>query len=246
MRKRPERKTDRLDVGTRWALLLMVLWTLKMANSSTAWVCFVLGSAVIWLMHLRFAQRQVKHLGAYCVAAAAVIVLFYSSPAIFQAFLQFLGEDVTLTGRTELWSELIKEDINPLLGTGHQAFWLGSRLEEYWERWAFHPNQAHNGYLETYLNAGLIGLALLVMLILASPKNFRGDLSRGSAYGILRFALFVIVLFYNWTEAMFNKLSPIWFFFLLTALEYPRVDAGILRRRAESSVKTTYPEPFLA
>jgi O-antigen ligase len=236
LRNKAERKPDRLDLITRCGLMWMVLWTLKIANSSTAWVCLVLGAAMIWLMSLKFAQRQVRHLGTYCFAAAAAVVLFYSTPALFQAFLEFLGEDVTLTGRTELWAELIKEDINPLLGTGHQAFWLGPRLQAYWDRWAFHPNQAHNGYIETYLNTGFISLALLLMLIFANFRNLKPGLSQGSPYAILRFALFVIVLFYNWTEAMFNKLSPIWFFFLLAVFEYARVTV-MASRPAETAPK---------
>jgi len=216
--KNPDR-ADRVDLWARGFLFLMVFWLLYEASSSTADVCLVLGSSIILLLQWPFSRRQVRFLGAYCLMGACAAFLLYAS-GFFETFVQVLGEDVTLTGRTELWGELMMEPINPLLGTGYQSFWLGPRAEVYWEKWIFHPNQAHNGYIETYLNGGLIGLFLLVAAITSTGIRLKKRLLRGGNYEILLFAFFVVVLLYNWTEAMFNKLSPMWFLILMASLNY--------------------------
>jgi O-antigen ligase len=82
-----------------------------------------------------------------------------------------VGRDTTLTGRTNLWAELLREPINPLLGTGYQSFWPGPRTEYFWAKYSFHPNQAHNGYLETYLNGGFLGVCLLVAMIVSAGSR---------------------------------------------------------------------------
>ena len=76
--------------------------------------------------------------------------------------IQLLGKDPTLTDRTLLWAELLKVDINPLFGTGFESFWLGERFRSFTASHWWAPNEAHNGYLETYLNLGLVGLFLLI------------------------------------------------------------------------------------
>jgi hypothetical protein len=37
----------------------------------------------------------------------------------------------------------------------------------------------------------------------------------------------VAVILYNWTEAAFRTLSPLWFVFYLIATDYPRIHLGI-------------------
>jgi len=44
--------------------------------------------------------------------------------------------------------------VNPWIGAGFESFWLGPRLNKLWAQYNFMPNQAHNGYIEIYLNLG--------------------------------------------------------------------------------------------
>jgi len=139
-----------------------------------------------------------------------------------------LGRDATLTGRTDLWNILLREPINPLVGTGYQSFWLSDAAQRLWETHPFHPNQAHNGYLETYLNGGLAGVLLLLGMIVSPLRGPRAKLLGEGGFTIIRFAFLFVGVFYNWTEATFNKLSPMWFIVLLAVLEYRRSsDTGL-------------------
>ena len=141
---------------------------------------------------------------------------------IYATTIQMLGKDPTLTDRTLLWNDLLKVQINPLLGTGFESFWLGERLQILWAARWWHPTEAHNGYLETYINLGLIGLLLLIVLLIAAFWKGRRELLRNFEFGRFRLGFLAVVIAYNWTEATFKALSPVWFVFYLIALDYPR------------------------
>ena len=44
-----------------------------------------------------------------------------------------VGKDPTLTDRTKIWAFLLSMHTNPLLGTGYESFWLGPRLQWFWQ-----------------------------------------------------------------------------------------------------------------
>src|SRR5436190_23821909 len=90
-----------------------------------------------------------------------------------------------------------------------------------WAKYSFHPNQANNGYLETYLNGGLVGLSLLAAMIVSGGSKLKKELLLGASYPIVRFAFLVSAVVYNWTEAAFNGLSLVWVVLLISALNYP-------------------------
>jgi O-antigen ligase len=139
-------------------------------------------------------------------------------PDIRQLFVSVLQREMTLTGRTDLWTDLLSEQINPLIGVGYQSFWLGPVAQQYWEKYSFHPNQAHNGYLELYLNGGIIAVFLLVAMMVSAGRRLKADLLAGKSFAIFCFSFLVVALVYNWTEAMFSKMTIVWFVLIMIAL----------------------------
>ena len=87
-------------------------------------------------------------------------------------------------------------------------------------RWQ--PNEAHNGYLETYLTLGLVGLFLLIGLLFATFFKIRRNLLRNLEWGRFQFGFLIATVAYNWTESGFKTLHPVWFVFFLIAIDYPR------------------------
>jgi exopolysaccharide production protein ExoQ len=219
------KKTDVPDTLMRIVLLLMVFWLLDRADSSTALACFILGTGILLFMRLPLAKRQVKYLGTWSLVIGFLIFLLYIVPGVRQAFVGMFQRDITLTGRTDLWADLLSEPINPLLGTGYQSFWLGPKAEHYWKKYSYHPNQAHNGYVETYLNGGIVGVGLLIAMIVFTGSKLKKELLNRSNFGIFCFSFLIVTLFYNWPEAMFNKMTPVWFILLIIAL-YPSGSTG--------------------
>ena len=45
----------------------------------------------------------------------------------------------------------------------------------------------------------------------------------------VRLSFLAVVIFYNWTEAAFKGLHPIWFVFYIIALEYPYLQLTALQ-----------------
>jgi O-antigen ligase len=214
-------RTDKADVLCRYVLLLMVAWLMYMAQSATALVSLILGTSILLFMKLPFPRSQIRFLGTYSLVLSLLVLFLYSVPGVLDGFAKVLGRDMTFTGRTELWADLLNEHINPILGTGYQSFWLGARADYLWDKYLFHPIQAHNGYLETYLNGGLIGLCLLMATIVFTGNRLRREVLHESSFGILLFACLVVAVFYNWTEAMFSRLNLIWFVLGIAALYHP-------------------------
>lgn len=83
------------------------------------------------------------------------------------------------------------------------------------------PVQAHNGFLETYLQTGLIGLLLLVIMIFAALLKLKKGLILSDPLANLFFTYFIVVLINNWTEASFNKMNLNWVIFLFALLYIP-------------------------
>jgi O-antigen ligase len=202
------------------ALLAMVLWLLWMANSMTSWACFLMVSTLIVMTsHPRFTRKtRVVHILALAMIAFSVCTIFFNTSG---ALLQGIGKDPTITGRTEIWSLLLSMTRKPLLGTGFESFWLGDRLDRIWSEVWWHPNEAHNGYLEVYLNLGWIGVALLALIIVTGYRNVLAAFRRGSAESQLTLPFFITGVIYNLTESAVRELHGVWIVFLLSAFAIP-------------------------
>jgi O-antigen ligase len=95
---------------------------------------------------------------------------------------------------------------------------------------------AHNGYLDTYLDGGALGLCCLAIFLLAIGRRAVREYLTGSQWGRLAFAFFVTMLLYNFAETTFGRRSALWFVFLLFALE---VRGALPYWRFEESEPTT-------
>ncbi|MFQ5790320.1 MAG: O-antigen ligase family protein [Acidobacteriota bacterium] len=202
------------------AVLAMALWLLEMANSVTALACFLIGGGLMVVTNLAGLARK--------SAAVHILVVGIISVSLFGLFLdpdaglvQAAGRDSTLTGRTALWAQLLEMNIDPWFGTGFESFWLGERAEHFWGLYYWRPNQAHNGYLEVFLNLGWIGAALLGLVMAWGYRNVVGSLRRDPELGRLRLAFFVVAVLYNFTESAFKVMSPVWITFLLAITLIP-------------------------
>jgi len=204
----------------QYVLLVMVLWLFVRANSMTSLASFVLASGVMLgtSFPIFARKRAMVHLLVLSTVSFAFATLFLGFGA---DLVETMGRDSTLTGRTGLWSDLLRMNQQPLVGTGFESFWLGKRLEELWEIYWWRPNESHNGYLEVFLNLGWMGVSLLAIVILTGYRNviraFRLDPDTGG----FRLAFFVTGTVYGLTEAAFRVLSPIWFIFLLGIMAIP-------------------------
>jgi exopolysaccharide production protein ExoQ len=199
----------------------MLAWLLRMSDSQTSLVCLV--AAVLLLLLGRtplMARRPTMIFGVLLCAVLAwslVEVLHLKELA-----LGFLGRDPTFSNRTAVWRTLGSFEVSPIVGAGFMSFWTGARLEEVWRLVGTGINQAHNGYLEQYLNLGYIGVALIAVIVLSGLLRVRRHLSDDPAAGMLRLCFIVSAVLYNYTEAAFYGMNNMWVLLLLGCLEVPR------------------------
>jgi exopolysaccharide production protein ExoQ len=201
--------------------LAMALWLFTLADSATSRGGFLVGSAFIGLTSWR--RVALKPMAVHVLAVVIVSVcLFGVLVDTDVGLVQAMGRDSTLTTRTQLWEDIMRVPVNPLVGTGFESFWLGDRAKSLWAKHWWHPNQAHNGYLEVFLNLGWLGVTLLGFLIVWGYGNVIRTLRRDPELGKLRLALLMAALLYNLTEAAFKVMHPVWIIFILAVMATPR------------------------
>jgi exopolysaccharide production protein ExoQ len=211
----------------------MTLWLLKLSSSATSLVTMLIGILMTGLLGLRFVNKRL--IGTYLLVAVIAFAAADSLFGVYSHVVHSLGRNETLTERTIIWQIVLKLQPNPIFGAGFESFWLGERLRQvammYKEKGIA---EAHNGYLETYLNLGSVGLVLLVGLLIATFRKIRLDLLRRFEFGRLRLGLFVAIIVYNFTEAAFGSVHFIYTVFFLIAVEYAAVRRPRSQRLSES------------
>jgi exopolysaccharide production protein ExoQ len=211
-------------------LLAMVFWLFWMADSVTSIACFSLAAAVMIATSFRvIARRPVVVL----MLVAGVIGIAFYALFLSSGMVESLGRDPTLTGRTVIWDVVLSVRGNAVVGTGFESFWMGRRLHKVWELTMTGLQEAHNGYLELFLNLGWIGVMLLAGLIVNGYRNIMAAFRRDRAMANLKLAFFVVAIVYNFTEAGFRETTLVWIFFLLATFDVPRMAAPKAQLRPE-------------
>lgn len=204
-------------------LMALTFWLLFISNSATAVFGTFLGCAMILALNFPLIRNNVKHIGVLVFFSLIFFLVFQYLFNITGIIVGLLGRDMTLTGRTEIWNDLLTVKTNPFIGAGYSSFWSGDELDVIKQRYQFTLNSAHNGYLETYLNLGWIGLLLLIGTALSGYRKIRISLQHDFRFQELRLTLFTLALTANITEAYFKGLSLIWFVYLLVIMKNPRM-----------------------
>ena len=227
-----------------------IWWLFSQAHSATSSISLIVGILVILFVGMRWINKN--FIGTYMLAALVLLVAAELIFGLSGHMSENLGKGSELSGRTGLWTALLGLHTNPILGTGFESFWLGKRLEQLEGIFYFIPNEAHNGYLETYLTLGIIGVFLMIGLFIATFWKIRLELFRNFEWGRYRLGFLAALILYNWTEAAFKTLSPLWFVFYLIATDYPRILARAVpnhqmglraRKKAGNSCMPKNPRP---
>ena len=202
-------------------VITIALYLLWISDSKTSLSCFALVGALMTLTSFTsWAQRPtVLRLAIVGMVAGCFSVLFLG---VSSGALEAIGRNSTLTGRTDVWKLVLRFAENPLLGAGYESFWMGKRLEEI-TRINGGINQAHNGYIEVYLNLGWVGVSLLAVLLFTGYRKVVSGFRRDPEVCRIMLAYFLVAIVYNFTEGAFKMMSPVWILFLLGTMAAPRL-----------------------
>ncbi len=155
--------------------------------------------------------------------------------------------DSTITGRTIIWDFVQHEiDSRSLLGWGYQSFWLvpgsPSAAAPGWVKMM--PN-AHNGYYDTMLEMGHVGLVLLILFIIATlhATGRVADRDPRRAWLVLSLALYIIL--FNFLESLWMRgFEFLWVVFVILAAEIGRHGRAVPPKRAADRSSGPRPGSF--
>ena len=167
-----------------------------------------------------------------------------------------LGRDSTLTNRTELWRaviEMIRQ--HPLLGYGYGAFWLGWSGKSAYVSLAVLQDgdppflHAHNGFLDLWLDLGLLGLATFALgFVLAALRAVSWVRATRTAEGLWPLVFLTFIFLYNFTESsILVHNNALWILYvttlMLAAARFPDPirTTGWMRPRPEDSRRRQAP-----
>jgi exopolysaccharide production protein ExoQ len=212
-------------LGIIVALIAISLLFLSNSKTSLGLVVFVPFLAGLTLI----AKRLTRLSPAIILLSILIGYLVLASVSGFNLnrLSYMLYGDSTFTGRTIIWDFSYYEIARrPLLGWGYQSFWLAgpdapSIVDA--KGWVKDMPNSHNGYLDTILEVGYVGLGFLVVFIIATLHAIGrvADRDPARAWLVLSLALFVIL--YNFLESLWMRgFEFLWVVFVMVAVEAGR------------------------
>ena len=155
----------------RWVTLVSCTAVLVLAQSKTTWIAMPLMLLFVWLP-LRLARAAAgadtaARFRRTVLTLSGVIVVMVAIAAAAAAFdlvgyVERRSDLVTLTGRTQIWDITLQAwHDNVLFGYGPEI-WGADRQREFH---MFYVGHAHNQVVQTLGEAGVVGLALLLVYL---------------------------------------------------------------------------------
>ena len=113
------------------------------------------------------------HMKAVVIALALLFLVL--GTLLVPTMASLLGRNETLTGRDEIGRSVLDvASRNPLLGVGYGGYW-GLQTEITSQH---HVHQSHNGYLDVYLQVGIVGIVALFAFVMQFCGKIRREFSR--------------------------------------------------------------------
>lgn len=205
-------------------VILLALFSLQNANSGASKV-LVIVLLSLWF-YLNFVKRlpvQWAFISVVLFMIVSTILIVVISDNLESIVVGGLGKDMTLTGRTEFWPQIIdKINQRPFLGYGAASFWQPWRgLEDPAReiivvKTQFKPPHSHNGFLDLALQLGWVGLGLFVL-------SFFNNLAKAVTYltraklpeAGLPLVLLTYTIMTNITETGLFGVTSVWFWYIV-------------------------------
>jgi exopolysaccharide production protein ExoQ len=198
-------------------LFLLCLWQAQAATALLAFVAALASTLLVW----RHRPGGLPLWARLLILALFAVPASYLVAANYLQILDLLGRDPTLTHRVYIWQAAFERGLDqPLFGAGYRSFWI----YEYASDVLFNTfgsgntelGNGHNGYLDMWLELGLVGLGLTLALLLQNFLRVAAALRAGETDAAAFFgALLVFVLVYSVAEKVILEHSElVWLLFV--------------------------------
>ncbi|MEO3760963.1 O-antigen ligase family protein [Mycobacterium sp. B14F4] len=153
----------------RWAIMAAAILILIFAKSTGAYlaiaITLVVLSARAWLRRLPPVRQRIIEVIA---TVSAAVLIYVGFQWVYRLAVDF-GKGNSIDRRFQLWNVALSYAYErPLLGWGWQGTWNYSRGvtgDISRDMGGFEGTSAHNGFVDVFLQVGLIGSALLAILL---------------------------------------------------------------------------------
>jgi exopolysaccharide production protein ExoQ len=132
----------------------------------------------------------------------------------------FLGKDLTISGRDQLWGAIIQiVNQRPLFGYGYEAFWYvtgqSSRPDLIWNMIGWDAPHAHNGLLEILLALGWVGAGLFLITFVSNIwRSLQHIALNPSATSYCSMIFLIYIVLTNITEKNFFGSNLTWILYV--------------------------------
>jgi len=201
--------------------LCMIAYLLYMAQSATSLTCLVVAASLLFVGRMPSIAREPGRIVTLLAILVPLVLVLDATLGVRDLVYGVLGRDATLTNRTSVWEVVKGMAVNPIVGAGFMSFWSGDRLTALWKQVGLGTNQAHNGYLEQYVNLGYIGVTFIGGIILSGLLKVRKRLNVQYSLGVLQLCFIITAILYNYTEASFYGINNMWLLLLFGTIGIP-------------------------
>jgi O-antigen ligase len=237
--------TRLMVLGAAGAFYLVIFATGSKTGSALAMLVVIWTALAVFLCRKGPSTSALFGSGLGFLALGVVVVLMLSGVSATEVGTAVFG-DLTFTGRLPLW-EVIWDEITKhyWAGYGFGAFWdvAGSDNSFGLSKsvgWLGVVGQAHNGYLDLFLQTGLIGLGLALFslgwmfrlgakLLGQMPRHSCDMPARAFAY-----AMILSIALYNLLESSYlrpHHMQAVWLFMLVALMVRDVLEGRVIRQR---------------
>jgi exopolysaccharide production protein ExoQ len=181
---------------------------------------------LVLLIVFPYVERVIRWNTARAIAAIIALLMFGGLSILYVSehlgeVTGLLGKDPLLTGRVPLWILSAAMALRrPWLGYGFSASWLpdDAYTQRIWHVLGWMPPHAHNGVLELWLELGLIGTSIFMLIYIHyCLRAIR--LLRKTRESVATWPLVFLLFFFitNFTESFFVTTNSIFFLLYVTS-----------------------------
>ncbi|OWY64831.1 hypothetical protein B7486_45125 [cyanobacterium TDX16] len=212
-----------------WITFSLAVSQVILSFSTSSWIILAIVLALFPL------YRALRWNFSWMLLLYIAVALFCGSLAVLitsnlDLVLNSLGKDLTLTGRTKVWSAVIEKiGERPWLGYGYSAFWRGNEGASAYVRLASGWKVAfsHNGLLDLWLDLGFIGVSVyLIGFVKAYTQAITWMRWSKTSYGLWHLILLTFIFLTNFSESTILKSNDI-FWVLYTATYFSLSQSSI-------------------
>ncbi|WP_291046297.1 O-antigen ligase family protein [Herbiconiux sp.] len=157
--------------GPALAWIVVALGTLALTRSATAIGALVITAAAFGVLVLARRASAGRRARVFAGAAAVAVLGAVTVGVLWQQVLSLFGKSEDLTGRLDIWNSVAGLAAErPAFGWGWVSYWVPwvEPFDDLAVRKGVTYLQAHNAWLDVWLQLGIVGLVLFIAFVLGA------------------------------------------------------------------------------